>query len=222
MSESGQEQGNIQPLTKEIAARKRVCEVDIPGTLIHVSTISRLESILRNGLISENLAKKTGKNARMRWPTYEDAEPDKVFVGQLMQTGDLQRSAIIISDPRETDQIATLILDQGIKGTLAPTKHEITYLADDIVDASNIIGIAIGGSREALNKANYSDYVPEIDKGLITSLSTNKALLRSLKGKTLKIMEDVFGNDTSKYLPIYDMKGKVIWPSEETLPRKEA
>lgn len=212
MSESGQEFEETQPSTKEQAARNKVREVDVPGTLIHVATVSRLASILRNGLISENFAKKIGKSARMRWPNYDDADSDKIFVGQLLKAGDLERSAIIISDPRETDQIATLVLNTGLKGSLAPTDVTTTLLASNKIDVSNVEGIAIGGSREALDKADYSDYSPQVDKNLITSLSANKALVKPLRAKCLRIMRDVFGEDTSRYLPIYDMKGKVIWP----------
>lgn len=217
MGEGTEELVKEKVSAQEESARAKIREIDAPGTLIHITTVDRLSTILSEGLVSQNFALKTGKSARMRWPHYDDADPNKVFVGKLLDSGDLYRSALHISHPQETDQIATVILKPELteRKLIIPTNAPITFLVKNRISPSFFEGIAIGGSDEAISKGNYHDYVPQVNKEDITDLG-NPEIINALRRRCLQVMKEVFGEDDQRYLPLYDMKGNVLWPENSS------
>ncbi len=196
----------------EKTALGKVQEIDHPGTLVHVMSLDRLDNIFQNGIQSEKFSNRIGKKVKRRW---RESDPSKVYVGKIGEGrkdwfGNLEAIANTMSDPQDTNQVAVLILDPKVekKGSISNTPGErvIRYR----ISPKYIVGIAVGGSMEA-----FMDYFPERKR--IKSFTADKPLVNKLKDRTLAVMKGIFKGEPEKFLPIYDLKGKVLWPEHREI-----
>lgn len=197
--------------TPEESALSRVCEIDAPGTLFYVTTVDHLTGILRHGIVSLNLAKKLGISYQMRWKGHSN--PDLVYMGvnkadEREDWNNLEKFTIQISHPNDARGIAVLILDDKTRQNSEKSDWNAERLIRDRIPQQHIIGIAIGGSMEP---AIY-DYLPQ--RKTITSLTKDHRLIGDLRSKALQTMNREFGGSPEKYVPIYDLKGNILWPKK--------
>lgn len=206
LSEGETEHIERESLKPESAAMRKLRNVDSPGVFIHITTVDRLPEILQDGVVSRKFAKRIGGYHSARW--VRDLEHKTVYVGKLLEEGDLERSALIITHPGEATQVATIILKPEVerksKKVTDAEFHVRHRLAPEYFD-----GIAVGASQEAEEIMHY-DYIPQ--REAIKSLTNARKLIEGLKKEALQLMKKLYEDHPEKFLPIYDLAGNLLWP----------
>lgn len=193
----------------EESVKSKVREINAPGTLAYVTTIDQLPQILRDGIISASFAKRAKRPYEMRWKGPSD--PNRVYVAELKQKpgpeefDNLEKLAIAIGHPEDASRTVVIILKPELRKKIIGSNYDaelIRYrISPDYFD-----GIAVGGSMEP---AIY-DYLPQ--RETITSLTKNRHMVKDLKNKVVRQMQNAFSGQPDKFFPVYDLNGKVLWP----------
>lgn len=194
----------------EREALKKVSDIQAAGTLAHVTTVERLPDILREGILSNDFARRTGRILRRR---YANTPTNRVFIAKIKAGGEdevinLEDLAVRVAPPEESHHVAVLIFNPKIEIKAEAsgewrTEQAVKYR----ISPKDIGGIAVGGSREALHS-----FDPEPE--MITSLSGDTKLTQSLKNRVLQVMTHLDVDNPARTLPLYDLNGNLLWPKK--------
>lgn len=213
MDEAG-ESPKVVEKSPEVLAKAKIKEINVPGTFAYVTTTDLLPRILKDGIISASFAKKAKRPYEMRWEKQSD--PSRVYVAELKgkpgpeEFDSLEKLAIAIGHPEDATSIVVIILKPELGKKIIGSNYDAEIIRYRI-SPDYFEGIAVGGSWEP---ASY-DYLPQ--RETITSLTKDRHLIRRLRDQVVEQMQQAFSGQPDRFLPVYDLNGKVLWPPRKTL-----